>query len=356
MSEPSPLSIVSHTPDTQICANASIQLSSTGSGGSSPYTVSWSKNGVTVGTGTSINVTPANFNTQYCVTLSEQCGFPTTQACMMVTYSQTIIPSIVPNSPKECVPGTFVFMNNSVNAQEIASTDYIFTNGSSFTVNNGADLSVTFPTIGYYGVDLTVTSIYGCIYTATIDSIVQVVPLPTANFNISKNPASWFETTIQTADNSTNDVVQWAWASPGATVVNQNGPAASITYPEGVEGNYPIILTVTTGEGCSDSISLVMSIVSDIILYVPNSFTPDNDEHNQSWKFYAQGMDLNNFHVEIFNRWGELVWESFDPKAEWDGYFGFTKVPTGSYAWRISYKDRDSDGRKYHTGYINVLR
>lgn len=356
ISEPSPLSIVSHTPDTQICPNASIQLSATGTGGSSPYTFTWSKNGVTIGTGTSINVTPANVNTQYCVTLSEQCGSPTTQACLMVTYPQTIIPSVVPNSPRECVPGTFVFMNNSQNSQEIATTDYLFTNGSTYSVNGGADLSVTFPNVGYYGVGLTVTSIYGCTYTATIDSIVQVVPLPTANFNISKNPASWFETTIQTADNSTDDVVSWQWASPGATIVNQNGPAASITYPEGVEGAYPIILTVTTGEGCSDSITLVMSVVSDIILYVPNSFTPDNDEHNQSWKFYAQGMDMNNFHVEIYNRWGEIIWESYDPHAEWDGYYGYTKVPPGTYTWRISFKEKDSDGRKYHTGYINVLR
>jgi gliding motility-associated-like protein len=91
-------------------------------------------------------------------------------------------------------------------------------------------------------------------------------------------------------------------------------------------------------------------------MYVPNSFTPDDDEHNQQWLYYIEGVDFENFQVEIFNRWGEVIWVSQDAKEPWSGNYNGTRVQPGTYIWRISYKEKDSDGRKYHTGYINVLR
>jgi gliding motility-associated-like protein len=185
---------------------------------------------------------------------------------------------------------------------------------------------------------------------------VVVVPLPVADFTISKNPATWFETTIQTSDNSTGAISQWNWSSPGATSITNGGTTGIIEYTQGVTGTYPITLTVSTPQGCSDSITLNIEIVPDIILYVPNSFTPDGDEHNQKWNFYIDGIDLQNFEVVIYNRWGEVIWESHDANESWDGTYGGYKVPQGTYSWKISYKEKDSDGRKYHTGFINILK
>ena len=91
-------------------------------------------------------------------------------------------------------------------------------------------------------------------------------------------------------------------------------------------------------------------------MYVPNSFTPDGDEHNQTWKFHIEGIDFMNFKVEIFNRWGELMWESYDARAEWDGTFKNQKVPQGTYTWKMSYKELNSDGRRQYAGFINVLK
>jgi hypothetical protein len=76
LTEPNPLSIIQHTPDTLICANSIITLRALGTGGSSAYTYSWTENGTPIGTGTSIVVTPNGTVNNYCVTLSEQCGSP----------------------------------------------------------------------------------------------------------------------------------------------------------------------------------------------------------------------------------------------------------------------------------------
>ncbi|MFM7758765.1 MAG: gliding motility-associated C-terminal domain-containing protein, partial [Crocinitomicaceae bacterium] len=354
--EPDPLSITFLTPDSMICPEATINLIAQGSGGSSPYIFTWSENGQQVGVGASIPVNPANSNTQYCVVLSEQCGSPTTQDCLTITFPTPIIPNAVPDKPKDCVPGEFLFTNTSTNPTEIATSQFIFTNGESFVMNGTESLFNDFPNVGVFSLDLIVTSYYGCVYSNTINNIVEVTPLPTADFTVSKNPATWFETTIQTSDISQGNIAIWNWSSPGSTSITTTGPNAILNYPEGVTGIYPITLTVTTTEGCSDSITLEIEIVPDILIYAPNAFTPDDDEHNQNWFLIIDGIDFENFHLEIFNRWGEKIWESYDASVAWDGTYKGLGVPNGTYNWKVSYKMKDNDNKDFKTGFVNVLR
>jgi len=356
LTQPNPLSIIQHTPDTLVCANSVITLRALGTGGSSAYTYTWTLNGTAIGTGTSLVVTPVGTINNYCVTLSEQCGSPPNQECFIVTNPNQIFPTLQSDKAKDCEPGNFTFANTSNLPNEIASTTYLFSNNSSYIVNGAQSLNATFPNVAAYGVTMTVTSIYGCVYDTIISSIIEVTPVPNAYFTFSKNPATWFETTVQTFDNSIGDVINWQWSCPDAISVSSDGDNASFTFAEGIAGIYPVSLIVTTPEGCIDTTILDISIVPDIILYVPNSFTPDGDEHNQTWKFYIEGIDIMNFKLEIFNRWGELMWESYDPRAEWDGTFKSRKVPQGSYTWKMTFKELNSDGRKQHVGYINVLK
>jgi gliding motility-associated-like protein len=354
--QPNPVVITSITPDTQICSEDDITLAVAPSGGSSPYTFSWVLNGSTVGTSSSITVQPAVSSATYCVTVSELCGSPAVQECVTITHPTAIHPNLQPDEIIKCEPGNFVFTNTSSNQNEIASTVYDFSNGQSLTVLGGQDFINSFPLPGNYNVTITSTSIYGCVYDTTINNLNVVVAAPIADFTISKNPVTWFETTVQTTDNSTGSITNWYWISPDAVSVSNGSPSSILQFTEGVTGVYPITLVVTSQLGCSDSITLNIEIVPDVLMYVPNAFTPDADEHNQQWQYYIEGIDFENFQIEIFNRWGELIWFSKDTKEHWDGIYNGSLVPFGTYIWRISYKEKDSDGRKFHTGYINVLR
>lgn len=357
ISEPPPLSITFLTQDTMICPEASITLSAQGTGGSSPYIFSWLDNfGNSFGPASSITVDPATSPTQYCVTLSEQCGSPSTQDCMTITFPTPIIPSIAPNYPILCMPGTFTFSNTSSNAGEIASTVYSFSNGDTYTIPGMQNFSNTFPYPGFYSVSMTATSIYGCQYSNSTQDIVEVTPLPTADFVLSRNPVTWFETTVQANDNSQGNIIDWQWSCAGAESITSSGMNAQFTFPQGVVGTYYLNLTVTTAQGCSDSISLPLEIIPDIVFYVPNTFTPDDDEHNQTWKFYVEGIDQMGFHLSVYNRWGEIVWETYDTAGEWDGMYGGNLVQPGVYTWTAWYKERDSDGKKIKQGFLNVLR
>lgn len=356
INQPLPLDITFLTADTMICSEANIDLMATGTGGSSTYTFSWTENGLPLGNGATINVDPINSGTVYCVTLSEACGSPTVTECMTIIFPDEIIPVITAVDNQICTPGDFQHMNNSVNGQDIATTQYLFSNGTSFTIPNQDDLYHTIIQPGTYDLNVTITSIYGCIYTGFFDNHIIVTDNPIANFTISKNPITWFETTVQTNDVSIGNIMQYNWSSPGSTNLISTGPSALITYPEGIMGNYPINLTVTTVDGCSDSITINIEVVADVIFYAPTAFTPDDDEHNQVWAFYVEGIDFENFHLEIYNRWGEVIWETFDTKGYWDGYYNGVKVQPGAYSWKAWYKDKDTDGKTIKTGMIHVIR
>jgi len=355
LAEPARLAIVTVTPDTQICPEAEITLTVAGTGGSSPYLYSWFENGVAIGTGSSITVNPTNTNTDYCVILSEQCGSPTTDTCSRIYFPTPIEPILTPDKFEACMPGTFAFSNTSDNGVEIATMDIIFSEGSSYTANGTDGVTHTFDVPNFYSVNLTATSIYGCVYTADITNIVRVKPLPVADFTFSANPATIFETSILMQDRSSFDVISWEWFSPGSTPSYSYLENPQFFFPEEV-GTYPVTLLVTTELGCTDTVTLEMNIIPAILFYAPNTFTPDNDEFNNSWEFFVSGIDDYNFELYIFNRWGEMIWETHDPKSKWDGSYGGRPIQEGTYTWKATVKEPYNDGKHEFQGFINILR
>ena len=124
-----------------------------------------------------------------------------------------------------------------------------------------------------------------------------------------------------------------------------------------------IVLGSTNG-GCTGSDTVLVTVIEDcsdedeVILYVPNTFTPDNDQFNQSFHvvFYS-GFDPFSFELLIYNRWGELIWESHDVNVGWDGtYNNGMKVPDGVYTWKLKYKRIQNDLKETVVGHVNVLR
>lgn len=354
--EPSRLRITTLTPPTQICSEDDIVLSVTGIGGSSPYTFTWTENGTDIGTGTSITVDPLLTNTQYCVRISEACGSPTHDSCTVITFPTPIIPDISPNKYEDCIPGFFEFANTSSNGSEIASTYFEFSDGSSYLEIGNDSTSNLFVNPNLYSSIMTITSIYGCIYIDTFYNLINVKPLPIADFTFSSNPATIFNTAIQLQDRSTDDVVQWDWSSPGSNPSYSTSKNPAFTWPEGVIANYPVTLIVTTEYGCSDTITFMMQIVQDVVFYAPNTFTPDGDDYNQSWEIFVEGIDVFQFELFIFNRWGEIIWESHNCKEKWDGTYNGEIVQAGTYVWKASARDALNDDKYEFNGYINVLR
>jgi gliding motility-associated-like protein len=90
---------------------------------------------------------------------------------------------------------------------------------------------------------------------------------------------------------------------------------------------------------------------------VPNAFTPDNDEFNQTFKpIFTSGFDPMDYTLLIFDRWGELIFESHNHDVGWDGKFQGNFVQDGVYVWRIEFKETMTDKRHKVFGHVSILR
>lgn len=357
INEPPALDITYITPTTQICPEDDIMLSVTGTGGSSPHTFTWFQGATQIGVGSQITVDPTVTNTEYCVTLSEACGSPTDSECTIIYFPTPIEPNAVPDMTEKCVPDTFEFFNTSANGGEIATTYWDFGTQKYRMLENGNDsISMYFTSVGTYDLIMTTTSVYGCVYVDTIESIITVKPTPTADFFFSNNPATIFETVVTMQDRSSFDVISWHWDSPYSNPTSSQIENPTFMFPDGVEGQYPVTLAVETELGCVDTITLNFNVVNDILFYAPNAFTPDGDEFNQVWKPEILGIDIYQFDLYIFNRWGQVVWENHDPSVGWDGTFNGKIVQDGMYVWRARVSTPYNDDKHEFSGSINLIR
>jgi len=208
---------------------------------------------------------------------------------------------------------------------------------------------------GTYDVTLVVVSPEGCIDSTTFANFLYVKPEPVADFKWSPDPITMFNTQVLFTNYSTGaDTYQWIFqdADPG-TSISENVVA---TFPDGVSGYYDVLLIATSDLGCVDSVLRVVPVMPEVLIYAPNAFTPDNDEFNQTWKVYMEGIDLYDFELLIFNRWGEVVWESHNLETEWDGTYKGKVMPSGAYKWTIHAKDLLNDGQYEYGGDIFLIR
>lgn len=185
---------------------------------------------------------------------------------------------------------------------------------------------------------------------------IRIVIPPTANFfmsdSILMNSNAYVEFT-NTSSNATNYNWNFGDWSKSSTKINETH-----TYTDEA-GIYTVKLIAFGENDCSDTIIKKITIKDEIILYVPNTFTPNGDEANNCFlPLFLNEKRINKYVLYIFNRWGELIFESYNPLIGWDGTYHNVIVPNGTYIWKIEYTPSEfsiSSGRQTKTGHVNVL-
>jgi gliding motility-associated-like protein len=168
--------------------------------------------------------------------------------------------------------------------------------------------------------------------------------------------------TIEVCPGESEATTYWVETdTPGEIIWSVNGLTY---YTEQLEinwaqpGTYTISVTQTNGP-CQDIEYFTVQVNScdEILYYVPNSFTPDGDEFNNVFQpVFTSGFDASNFHLSIYNRWGELIFESYDASKGWDGYYNGVLCQDGVYTWKIIFKLPDTDERRILMGHVVLIR
>jgi len=130
------------------------------------------------------------------------------------------------------------------------------------------------------------------------------------------------------------------------------------TYPDDA-ASYLVTLVAYNEISCTDSASIRIIILKDVGLYVPNSFTPDGDEYNHTfYPILTEGFKKDSYHMSIFDRWGELVFETYDPSFGWNGNYRKNGIQCqiGTYTWVIELIELQSAVNRKFNGHLNLIR
>jgi gliding motility-associated-like protein len=195
----------------------------------------------------------------------------------------------------------------------------------------------------------------GCVFTN--DMNVTVNPQPYIN---SISPSNQFYelcegdslNLVYNVDPTINGITTWVVLNDITETDN-----LSITWDQ--FGIYIIEATETVLGCVSPPIQTTINIVEcpQLLIYVPNTFTPDGNEFNNLWgPVFTSGYSSDNFELLIFNRWGEIIWESRDPHAKWDGTYNNKLVLEGVYTWTIRFDLSNTAEKRFMHGFITLIR
>jgi gliding motility-associated-like protein len=202
---------------------------------------------------------------------------------------------------------------------------------------------------GDYLIQLEVIDSLGCQLEIASTHHIEVLVEPTASFVFNPNLPE-VNTEVEFLNLSTNDV-QWMWNFGDGTSSNQENPTHVFT----TSNEFEIELIAINGI-CVDTTSIVLTIDEDFIIYVPNSFTPDGDEFNNSFQPIISYNGTFDYELLIFDRWGEIVFESKNPNESWDGTYKKCKlVQDGVYVWKITITGNKKLNKELR-GHVTVLK
>mgnify|MGYP003666805463 CR=1 FL=1 len=326
------------TPDiTEICPYLKDTLKVTATGGTGVYTYKWEKvGGTNLGNGSTLYIQP-NQTTIYRVIVKDQCDNIDSAD---VTYTILSPPLLITMSPDiQICPGEDAYLSVSA------------TGGFGAYYYDWIQTGETTPNI-------TVNPYQTTSYTVHVSDDCQTFFVPgTTNVKVVK-PNAEFQVSSQTVmeglpitfQNLTINGVSYIWNfgdGQYSTLIHPNN-----TYAEA--GYYEIMLIATDSNGCIDTTINGVQILEETYLYVPNTFTPDGDRFNNVFRVEAIGMI--KFNIKIYNRWGEIIFESDDDKFEWDGAVTDTrKAQDGVYTYILTYSTRYQINETI-VGHVNILR
>ena len=249
-----------------------------------------------------------------------------------------------------CSPVTIDFNSTSVvSIGSITSWDWNFGNGMNSNVENPNQTYLNEEGITY-PIQLIVTSDLGCTDDTTVFMQINAYPQVAAEFSYFPNTVLFGEDIY--FENLSTNATSWQWDfGDGVNSIEESPAHSYLTI-----GTYSITLIASNEFGCNDTISYQLEVSSETLLFVPNTFTPDGDEFNQNWVVQISEIDIYDFRITLFNRWGELIWESFDPEVGWDGTINGAAVQDGVYTWKIEVGTKFTGKREIFTGHVNVIR
>lgn len=342
---PPPILNVSN--DTMICEGEPLALFGQAADLLETYTYSWN-----IGDTITYIYPTVTTDTTFWVTATDECGLTTTDTIHITIFDDPIL-TLTPDVLSGCPPFQINY-SIGVNMNDLSSDLYFGTDYGSIDSSNFTNLYITYVDPGTGTISVSFTSSDGCQVDTQFVNIVDVFPLPVADFFLSPQYPDIYDADVDLINASSNyDSTQWFFL--GDTITTQDANILLSDVP--ADSNVTICLVVMNQFGCSDTTCDSFIIDNEFFLYVPNAILLDGYSENNVFM-----PTLNYFHPDwyelfIFNRWGEQIFHTDDVNQGWDGTYNGIQVQDGVYVWKIvgAPLENESDLRTY-TGHVTVLK
>jgi hypothetical protein len=339
-----PLAQASVTPMVETCAGESV--TSTASGGS---TYSWQPAGL------------------FANPLSNEVSYiPTASATLIVTVSNawncsdtdTTLVVVHPT------PSAVLNIEDVQGCSPVSTTIHVEPGGdyselkwflSGEWMADGDTLSVTLEESGEYDIAIALVSDFGCVDTIFSDATIQVYPNPKANFSITPSHLSVLND-VAVMQNQSEEATEYRWDFAGIGSSDLANP--SFTFPSEIARTFEVCLYVNTDFGCADSVCNMIEMLHEVAFYAPNAITADNDGVNDVFLPVMLGFETDTYNMKIFNRWGDLIFETTDPTEPWvaDVRSGEYYAHGDVYQWIVTVKENGIAEYQTFKGFVTVLR
>ncbi len=278
---------------------------------------------------------------------------------------------IDPERIEGCVPLTLTFVDSSNAASSLAIWNFDDGTIENKTQSNGK-IQHVFKNAGSYSVNLKVQFLNGCEDSSTAK--INVLEVPEADFSMSAELVNTQDPSVQFFNHSFG-ATQYIWlfgdsvSTHGDPFISSNFENTVVFDPTHAEAKSKkslgadsvwISLLAMKG-GCADTARKMLMIRDVFTLFTPNAFTPNDDNVNDL--FFPNGVNIlcetcSNYKFMIFNRWGELIFESSTPYEGWNGkkFNNMNPVEIDTYVWRVEYTDSFTNKSGKKMGSVSVIR
>lgn len=291
--------------------------------------------------------TPGNKTVSLRVTDNDGC-----EAEINKTIPYFPVPNLIVISPDAftgCAPGEIFFDNLSTPIDNSYDIFWDFGDG-------GSDIAIspthTFTSPGIFSISLEIISPIGCQTDTSFTDLIEIEPSPVADFVFSPEKPDNFAPEVKFTDQSSG-ASRWFWDFDGQATSIAQHPMYSFRDT----GQQLITLIVTHPSGCQDSTNQVIDVVPQTTFFMPNAFSPNGDSVNDVFKGKGFLEGIKHFELQIWNRWGELVFQSDNPAEGWDGRLGKSgkAAPAGMYLYYVKVVGPRGEPAEWN-GYATLIR
>lgn len=239
---------------------------------------------------------------------------------------------IEPSASLGCAPAEITFTNLSTPIDDTYDIVWDFGDGGS---SNEISPVHTYENPGVYSINIEVTSPIGCYTDANFNDRITIEPSPIADFTYTPNNPNQFNQNVQFQDQSI-DASSWQWIINGTDVLFGRNP----NYIFRDTGVHEVMLIAFHASGCPDTIIKYIDIAPVVSYFLPNAFTPNGDGKNDYYLGKGRLEGIREFQLTIWNRWGQLVFQTNDPTQGWNGRVNNQgeMSPNGVYPVIVKYK------------------